>query len=49
MITYTSKRWTLINTKTGNARKSFDTRDAARTNKRTTERIYDNDTGMFVR
>lgn len=43
------KRWALINKKSGVARNSYATRNLARSYKRTTERIYDNDTGLFVR
>lgn len=43
------KRWSLINKNTGNVRTSKETRNEARYAKRSSERIYDNSTGVFVR
>lgn len=37
-----TKRWSVINKKTQKARASFTTRDSARSNKRSTEYIFDN-------
>lgn len=44
-----TKRWSLINKNTGKNRASFSTRDYARSNKRPTERIFDNRNLEFVR
>ncbi len=42
-------RWALVNKRTGNIRRSTATRDAARTAKRPTERIFDTVTQAYVR
>lgn len=43
------RRWSLVNRKTSNVRRSFVTRDAARIAKRSTERIFDRVNKTFVR
>lgn len=43
------KRWSLINKKSGNMRKMYATRSAARNSKRPTERIFDTVNETFVR
>lgn len=49
MTTTTSRRWALVNRRTANVRRAFDTRAAARSYKRSTERIYDRSKNVFVR
>lgn len=44
-----TKRWELVNRKTGQSVRFYDTRAQARRNKRSTQRIYDTATGEFVR
>lgn len=43
------KRWSLIHRVSGNVRRMFETRAAARNAKRSTERIFDRENGVFVR
>ena len=44
-----SKRWSVVNKRTGTVRTIKATRSDARTTKRSYERIFDNSTGKFVR
>ena len=43
------KRWALVSRGSGERLASFNTRDAARFNKRAGERIFDNVKGVYVR
>lgn len=46
----TSKnRWAIVNRKSGKVRTSVGTRDEARINKRSTERVFDTVNQVFVR
>ena len=47
--TFTGNRWALVNNRTGNTRTTKTTRSAARIAKRSTERLFDQATGSFVR
>ncbi len=50
MTAITAKnRWALVNRKSGNVRTSLETRDDARFNKRTTERIFDTVRQAYIR
>lgn len=44
-----ARRWAVVNRNTGNVRRFFDTRAAARSSKRPTERIFDNYSESYVR
>lgn len=47
--TSTSKRWALVNTRTGSTKRAFATRDLARAAKSGNYKIFDTVNGIYVR